>query len=80
MGLQRISSRRGGIQQEIATFKKNLSFMDERGPELEAEKKVRAAAKNFKEAGRIAAEAKTLYSENEELHAKLEKAGTDRDN
>ncbi|KAM0918612.1 hypothetical protein ACQ4PT_008735 [Festuca glaucescens] len=75
--LQGISSRRAGIQQEIATFKQKLSFMDKRGPELEAEKKVAAAARNFKEAGRIAAEAKALYSEKEELHAKLEKAGTD---
>ncbi|XP_047094145.1 myosin heavy chain, non-muscle-like [Lolium rigidum] len=75
--LQGISSRRAGIQQEMATFKQKLSFMDKRGPELEAEKKVAAAARNFKEAGRIAAEAKALYSEKEELHAKLEKAGTD---
>uniref|UniRef100_A0ACD6AI34 Uncharacterized protein n=1 Tax=Avena sativa TaxID=4498 RepID=A0ACD6AI34_AVESA len=75
--LQEISSRRAGIQQEIATFKQKLSFIDKRGPELEAEKKVAAAARNFKEAGRIAAEAKALNSEKEELHAKLEKAATD---
>ncbi|CAM0912008.1 unnamed protein product [Alopecurus aequalis] len=75
--LQGISSRRAGIQQEIATFKQKLSFIEKRGPELEAEKKVAAAARNFKEAGRIAAEAKALNSEKEELHAKLEKAGTD---
>uniref|UniRef100_A0ACD5Y921 Uncharacterized protein n=1 Tax=Avena sativa TaxID=4498 RepID=A0ACD5Y921_AVESA len=75
--LQEISSRRAGIQQEIATFKHKLSFIDKRGPELEAEKKVAAAARNFKEAGRIAAEAKALNSEKEELHAKLEKAATD---
>lgn len=75
--LQEISSRRAGIQQEIATFKQKLSFIDKRGPELEAEKKVAAAARNFKEAGRIAAEAKALNSEKEELHAKLQKAGTD---
>ncbi|KQJ98970.1 myosin heavy chain, non-muscle [Brachypodium distachyon] len=75
--LQEISSRRAGIQQEISTFKQKLSFIDKRGPELEAEKKVAAAARNFKEAGRIAAEAKALNSEKEELHAKLEKAGSD---
>ena len=77
MGLQEISSKRAGIQQEIATCKQKLSFIDKRGPELEAEKKVAAAARNFKEAGRIAAEAKVLNSEKEELRAKLEKAGTD---
>ncbi|XP_062195752.1 uncharacterized protein LOC133898938 [Phragmites australis] len=76
-GLQEISSRRAGIQQEMGSLKQKLSFIDKRGPELEAEKKVAAAARNFKEAGRIAAEAKALNSEKEELHAKLEKAATD---
>ncbi|KAL6644541.1 hypothetical protein ACP70R_016149 [Stipagrostis hirtigluma subsp. patula] len=75
--LQEISSRRAAIQQEMASFKQKLSFIDKRGPELEAEKKVAAAARNFKEAGRIAAEAKTLNAEKEELHSKLEKAATD---
>jgi chromosome segregation ATPase len=76
-GLQEISSRRTSIQQEMDSFKQKLSFIDKRGPELEAEKKVAAAARNFKEAGRIAAEAKTLNSEKDELHTKLEKAATD---
>lgn len=75
--LQEISSRRTSIQQEMDSFKQKLNFIDKRGPELEAEKKVAAAARNFKEAGRIAAEAKTLNSEKDELHAKLEKAATD---
>ncbi|CAL5005314.1 unnamed protein product [Urochloa decumbens] len=75
--LQEISSRRTSIQQEMDSFKQKLSFIDKRGPELEAEKKVAAAARNFKEAGRIAAEAKALNSEKDELHAKLEKAATD---
>lgn len=77
ISLQEISSRKAVIQQDIATFKQKLSFIDKRGPELEAEKRVAAAARNFKEAGRIAAEAKALNSEKEELHAKLEKAATD---
>ncbi|CAO2192068.1 unnamed protein product [Urochloa humidicola] len=75
--LQEISSRRTSIQQEMDSFKQKLSFIDKRGPELEAEKKVAAAARNFKEAGRIAAEAKALNSEKDELHTKLEKAATD---
>jgi hypothetical protein len=54
-----------------------LSFIDKRGPELEAEKKVAAASRNFKEAERIAAEAKALNSEKDELHGKLEKAAAD---
>lgn len=61
----------------MASFKQKLSFIDKRGPELEAEKKAAAAARNFKEAGRIAAEAKVLNSEKEELHVKLEKASSD---
>nr|CAB3481431.1 unnamed protein product [Digitaria exilis] len=75
--LQEISSRRTSIQQEMDSFKQKLSFIDKRGPELEAEKKVAAAARNFKEAGRIAAEAKALNSEKDELHTKLGKAATD---
>ncbi|PAN36183.1 hypothetical protein PAHAL_6G264700 [Panicum hallii] len=75
--LQEISSRRTSIQQEMDSFKQKLSFIEKRGPELEAEKKVAAAARNFKEAGRIAAEAKALNSEKDELHTKLEKAATD---
>jgi len=75
--LQEVSSRRTSIQQEMDSFKQKLSFIDKRGPELEAEKKVAAAARNFKEAGRIAAEAKALNSEKDELHGKLEKAATD---
>ncbi|ONM02964.1 UvrB/uvrC motif family protein [Zea mays] len=72
-----VSSRRTSIQQEMDSFKQKLSFIDKRGPELEAEKKVAAAARNFKEAGRIAAEAKALNSEKNELRGKLEKAATD---
>ena len=43
---------------EIATFKHKLGFIDKMGPELEAEKKIDAAAaatRNFKEDGRLAA-------------------------
>lgn len=51
-----------------------MGFIEKRCPELEAEKKVAATARNFKEAGRVAAEAKALQSEKEELQDKLEKA------
>lgn len=54
--------------------KQRIDFIEKRGPELEAEKKVAAAARNFKEAGRVAAEAKALHSEKEDLQHKMEKA------
>ncbi|PKA48337.1 hypothetical protein AXF42_Ash020429 [Apostasia shenzhenica] len=75
--LQELSSTRGSIQQEISSFKQRIAFIDERGPELEAEKKVAAAARNFKEASRIASEAKMLNSENVSLQDKMEKAALD---
>ncbi|KAK1263462.1 hypothetical protein QJS04_geneDACA009360 [Acorus gramineus] len=72
--LQELSSTKSSIQQEITSFKQRISFIDKRGPELEAEKKVAAAARNFKEAGRIAAEAKALSTEKENLQNKKEVA------
>ncbi|XP_072978510.1 uncharacterized protein [Typha angustifolia] len=75
--LQELSSTRASMQQEIASLKQRVSFIDKRGPELEAEKKVAAAARNFKEAGRIAAEAKALNVEKEDLQNKLEKSALD---
>ncbi|KAG6469848.1 hypothetical protein ZIOFF_070781 [Zingiber officinale] len=72
--LQELSSIRASIQQEVSVFKQRISFIEKRVPELEAEKKVAATARNFKEAGRVAAEAKALQSEKEDLQDKLEKA------
>lgn len=43
-------------------------------PDLEAEKKVAAAARNFKEAARLAAEAKSLSVEKDGLQLEMEKA------
>ncbi|KAK1287268.1 hypothetical protein QJS10_CPB19g01329 [Acorus calamus] len=74
VSLQELSSTKSSIQQEITSFKQRISFIDKRGPELEAEKKVAAAARNFKEAGRIAAEAKALSTERENLQNKKEVA------
>lgn len=75
--LQELSSSRASIQQEVASVKQRLDYINKRGPELEAEKKVAAAARNFKEAGRIAAEAKALSIEREGLQNKKEKAVSD---
>lgn len=72
--LQELSSTRASIQQEVSVFKQRIGFIEKRVPELEAEKKVAATARNFKEAGRVAAEAKALQSEKEDLQDKLEKA------
>jgi hypothetical protein len=58
-------------------MKQRASFIEKRGPELEAEKKVAAAARNFKEAGRVAAEAKALNAEKEQLQIKLEKTASE---
>ncbi|XP_043713140.1 uncharacterized protein LOC122661707 isoform X1 [Telopea speciosissima] len=75
--LQELSSRKSSIQQEVSSSKQRIFFIEKRGPELEAEKKVAAAARNFKEAGRIAAEAKALTVEKESIQLKLEKAVLD---
>lgn len=74
--LQELSSTRVTMQQEIASGNQRIAFIDRRGPELEAEKKVAAAARNFKEAGRIASEAKSLNIEKESLQNKIDKSVT----
>ena len=68
---QELSSNKYSFQQEIESLKQRLVFVDKRVPDLEAEKKVAAAARNFKEAARIAAESKTLGVEKESLQIKL---------
>lgn len=72
--MQELSSTRVSIQQDIDLFKQRIAFVDKRGPELEAEKKIAASARNFKEAARIAAEAKTLNSEKENMQNKMDDA------
>lgn len=62
------------MQQNIASYKERIFSIDTRVPELEAEKKIAAAARNFKEAGRIAAEAKSLTAEKDGLQSELDKA------
>ncbi|KOM26651.1 hypothetical protein LR48_Vigan303s007300 [Vigna angularis] len=71
--LQELSSRKSSIQQEIASFKQRIIFIDKRVPELEAEKKVATAARNFKEAARIATEAKSLCVEKESIQIDMDK-------
>lgn len=68
---QELSSTKSSLQQEIESLKQRLVFTDKRVPELEAEKKVAAAARNFKEAARIATECKTLTVEKESLQTKM---------
>ncbi|KAK2425555.1 hypothetical protein QL285_024327 [Trifolium repens] len=72
--LQELSSRKSSIQQDIASFKQRIIFIDKRVPELEAEKKVATAARNFKEAARIATEAKSLCVEKENIQMEMDTA------
>ncbi|GJP46168.1 hypothetical protein CLOM_g5486 [Closterium sp. NIES-68] len=59
--LQDLSVARQKAQVELSSVQQRLAAAQRRIPELEAEKKAAAAARNFKEAARLAAEAK-LYS------------------
>ncbi|KAK7366455.1 hypothetical protein VNO80_08445 [Phaseolus coccineus] len=70
--LQELSSTKSSIQQEIASFKQRIIFIDKRVPELEAEKRVATAARNFKEAARIASEAKSLCVEKESIQIDMD--------
>lgn len=65
--LKELSSRKSNIQQDIVSSKQRISFIDKRVPELEAEKRVAAAGRNFKEAARVAAEAKSLSNEKDSI-------------
>lgn len=65
--LQEVVGVKVKLQQEMATAKQRILFVEKRGPELESEKKLAASARNFKEAGRLAAEAKALMAEKEDL-------------
>lgn len=71
---QELSSAKSSIQQDISSSKQTIFFVNKRVPELEAEKKVAAAARNFKEAARIAAEAKTLSLDKENAEIKMKEA------
>ncbi|KAK6229407.1 hypothetical protein QQP08_021067 [Theobroma cacao] len=75
--LQELSSTKSSIQQNIASLKQRIFFIDKMVPELEAEKKVAAASRNFKEAARIAAEAKSLTIEKESVQIEMDKAVLD---
>lgn len=72
--LQDLSSTKSGTQQEIESSKQRLLFIEKRVPEIESEKRVAATARNFKEAARIANEAKALYAEKETLQTKIDEA------
>ncbi|XP_071923030.1 uncharacterized protein [Coffea arabica] len=69
--LQELSSSKSSIQQEVESCKQRLFFIDKRLPELEAEKKVAATTRNFKEAARIATEVKALSVEREGIGIKM---------
>lgn len=62
---QELSGQREKIQQEIGAIKVKFQFVEKRGPELESEKRLAASSRNFKEAARLAAEAKVLVADKE---------------
>ncbi|KAJ7958022.1 Photosystem II CP47 chlorophyll apoprotein [Quillaja saponaria] len=77
---QEISAARASLQMMLHSYEVGLAvhiphqMEDKRLPELEAEKKVAAAARNFKEAARIAAEAKGLSLEKDSMQSDMERA------
>ncbi|KAG7551845.1 hypothetical protein ISN45_Aa06g024770 [Arabidopsis thaliana x Arabidopsis arenosa] len=75
--LKERSSKKSIIQQNITSFMDKIMFIEKRMPELEAEKKVAASTRNFKEAGRIAAEAKSLNLEKDKIQMETGKANTE---
>ncbi|XP_078444010.1 neurofilament light protein [Wolffia australiana] len=75
--LQELSSTRAKIKEETTLLTQRIGFIDKRVPELEAEKKAAAAARNFREAGRVAAEAKALSSEKEAVQLEVNKKVND---
>ncbi|KAJ0258751.1 hypothetical protein HA466_0074920 [Hirschfeldia incana] len=71
------SSRKSIIQQNITSFMDKIMFIEKRMPELEAEKKVAASTRNFKEAGRIAAEVKSLNLEKDKIQIETGQANSE---
>ncbi|KAI5081055.1 hypothetical protein GOP47_0004238 [Adiantum capillus-veneris] len=63
--LQELASEKVKLQQESLSATQQISSIEKRLPEVEAEKKLAAGSRNFKEAGRLAAEAKALLSNKE---------------
>ncbi|BFI28515.1 hypothetical protein MPTK2_2g20280 [Marchantia polymorpha subsp. ruderalis] len=69
--LQELTTMKMKLNQEIGEKKQLILFVEKRTPELDSEKKLAAAARNFKEAGRLAAEAKALTAEKEAATADM---------
>jgi hypothetical protein len=68
-------SEKVNLSQELVAVKERIAFAEKRAPELDAEKKLAAAARNFKAAGRLAAEAKVLNGEKEAATADRARIG-----
>eukprot|EP00249_Psilotum_nudum_P022886 c28678_g1_i1 orf=212-2986(+) len=71
VSLQELTSEKAGLHLELTTAHQRLSYIEKRVPEIEAEKKLAAVARNFKEAGRLAAEAKVLFLDKEAVISNL---------
>ena len=62
------------IQQRITSFKQRIIFIDKKVLELEPEKKVATAARNFKEVAQIATEANSLCVKKESIQIDMDMA------
>lgn len=71
--LQELASDKVKLHQELLSANQQISSIEKRGPEIEAEKKLAAGSRNFKEAGRLAAEAKALLLSKEKLVSEVKR-------
>eukprot|EP00898_Chlorokybus_atmophyticus_P005674 jgi/Chlat1/6107/Chrsp40S05688 len=79
--LQQTAAHKLKLAAQVASAQQRATAAEKRIPELESEKKLAAAARNFKEAGRLANEAKAVAAERDaaaaeasELAARLDSA------
>eukprot|EP00897_Mesotaenium_endlicherianum_P009930 jgi/Mesen1/8966/ME000056S08378 len=69
--LQEQAAARVVKQQDVAAAQQRVAHAEKRGPELDVEKRLAASSRNFKEAARLAAEAKLLTNDKESAAAEI---------
>lgn len=75
--LQELASERMKLHQQSLSASSQYSSFEKRIPEIETEKKVAAAARNFKEAGRLATEARRLHADKEQVSSDLNRISSE---
>ncbi|EFJ17064.1 hypothetical protein SELMODRAFT_421344 [Selaginella moellendorffii] len=75
--LQELSATKMKLQEDIRAAKQKLAHHEKRGPALEAEKRLAAATRKFKEAARLSAEAKAFRAEQEAVTEELQKCSSE---